>query len=147
MKAMIVAVTVAALVTGGSAGCSSGPPPAKPKRGVLPAGTAHLTIEGNDAGTTGAVECATAGSMTTIRTGDNNAGVTVGLSNKIRLTVDYVRIRNLNGFSGDYNLGLEGDQATAALTDSTYHINGTAFGFKQESIAPTTQQFVIAVAC
>jgi lipoprotein LpqH len=147
MKTITVAVTVAALVTGGSAGCSSGPPPAKPRHGVLPAGTARLTIDGNDAGTTGSVECAAVDSVTTIRTGDNSAGVTVGLSNAAKLTVDYVRIRNLNGFSGDYNLGLVGDAAAAALTESTYHITGAAFGFKGDAIAPTTQQFAIEVTC
>jgi ipoprotein LpqH len=144
---MIVTVTVAALVTGGSAACSSDPPPAKPKRGVLPPGTARLTIDGNDAGTTGSVECAAVDSRTTIRTGNDSSGVTVLLSNAAKLTVEFVRIRNLNGFSGDYNLGL-GNEAAAALTESTYHITGTALGYRSpESIAVAPQQFAIEVTC
>lgn len=147
MKSMIVAVTVAALVAGGCAGCSSDPPPAKPKRGTLPPGTARLTIDGNDAGTTKSVECAAVGSRTTIRTGDDKSGVTILLSNRAKLTVELVRIRNVDGFSGDYNLGL-GDEATAALTESTYHISGTALGYRSpESIAVDTQPFAIEVTC
>jgi lipoprotein LpqH len=144
---MIVAVTVAALMGGGSAGCSSDPPPAKAKRGTLPPGTARLTIDGNDARTSESVQCAAVGSRTTIRTGDDKSGVTVLLSNRAKLTVELVRIRNLDGFSGDYNLGL-GDEATAALTESTYHISGTALGYRSpQSSAVATQPFAIEVTC
>jgi hypothetical protein len=146
MKTTIVAVTIAALVTGGSAGCSSGSANVKPKRGVLPPGTARLTINDNDAGTADSVQCSVVDSSTTIRTGDPTAGVMVLLSNAARLTVEFVRIRNINGFSGDYNLGLGGD-AAAALTDSTYHITGTALGYSPKSIAPATQRFTIEVTC
>jgi lipoprotein LpqH len=59
MKTTIAAVTFAALVTGGSAGCSSGPARVTPKHGVLAPGTARLTIDGNDAGTTRSVRCDT----------------------------------------------------------------------------------------
>jgi ipoprotein LpqH len=147
LKYMIVAVTVAALMAGGSAGCSSDPPPAKPKRGTSPPGTARITIDGKDAGTTTSVECGAVGSRTTIRTGDETSGVTILLSDQSRLTVELVRIRNLDGFSGDYNAGL-GDQATAALTESTYHISGTALGYRSpESIAVATQPFAVEVTC
>jgi ipoprotein LpqH len=145
MKTTIVAASFAVLVVGASAGCSS-EPPAKLKAGVLPPGTAQLTIDGNDAGQTRSVQCAAVGSRTTIRTGDDHAGVTVMLSNAEKLTVELVRIRNMDGFSGDYNLGLGGD-AAALLTDSTYHITGTAFGYRSASIAPTRQQFTMQVAC
>lgn len=146
MKTIIAAFTAVAFVTGGSAGCSSEQPPVKLKHGVLPVGAARLTIDGNDAGTTDSVHCAAVGSMTTIQTGDNSAGATIGLSNAQKLTVEFVRIRNLNGFSGDYNLGLEGD-AVAALTQSTYHIAGTALGYAPGAIAPAAQQFAIEVTC
>lgn len=145
MKAPIVAVNIAALLIVGSAACSSGPPHANPKRGVLPPGTARLTID-NDAATTESVQCAAVDSSTTMRTGDNTAGAMVMISNSKKLTVEFVRIRNLNGFTGDYNRNLEGD-ASAALTDATYHITGTALGYTPKSIAPTQHPFAIEVAC
>jgi ipoprotein LpqH len=144
MKTTIVAVTFATLVIGGSAGCSSGS--ARPKPGVLPPGTAQFTIDGKDAGTTGAVQCAAVESLTTIKTGDDAAGTTAMVSQKGKLAVEFVRIRNLIGFSGDYNLNLEGS-AAVALTDTTYDITGTALGFSPTSIAPTTKPFTIKVAC
>ena len=146
MKTTIVAVAVAALVTGGSAGCSYGPAPTKPKDGVVPPGTARLRIDGKDAGTTGVVHCVAIESVTTIKTGDDAAGATAMVSDKDTLTVEFVRIRNLNGFSGDYDHGLDGN-AAVKVTDATYHITGTVRGYTTTSIAPTTEPFTIEVAC
>jgi hypothetical protein len=146
MKTTVVAVTIAALVTGGSAGCSSGPPPVKPKHGVLPPGTARLTIDGSDAGTTGSVQCGAVNYLTTIRTGDDAAGSTVMVSSRGKLSVEFVRIRNLNGFSGDYNRSLDGS-AAVGLTEATYNITGTVRGYGPTSIAPTTKPFTIEVSC
>jgi lipoprotein LpqH len=143
VKNGIVVVTAAALVV---AACSSGPAPFKPARGVLPPGTAHVTIDDRYADTNGAVQCAAVGSLTTIKAGDENSGETVMVSEAKKLTVEFVRIRNLNGFTGDYNRGLEGD-AAVAMTRSTYHVTGTALGFNPKSIKPTTQPFTIEVAC
>ena len=142
--AMVAAGAAAALVIGGTAGCSSGPP--KPKAGVLLPGTSQLTIDGKDAPTKGTVDCASVESTTTMKTGDDDAGATVMVSTTGKLTVEFVRIRNLNGFSGDYNRGLEGD-ATAVLHDAVYEITGTARGYSPTSIAPTTLPFTIKMAC
>jgi hypothetical protein len=68
------------------------------------------------------------------------------VSQKGKLAVEFVRIRNLNGFSGDYNLNLDGS-AAVSLTDNTYDITGTVRGFGPTSIAPTTTPFTIKVAC
>jgi hypothetical protein len=84
--------------------------------------------------------------LTTITAGSEASGVTVMVSNKGKLAAEFVRIRNLNGFTGDYNRHLGGD-ATVALTESTYHIAGTAFGYGPKSPVPTTQPFTIEVAC
>ncbi len=140
----VAAVGMAAMVIGMAVGCSSGS--VKPKPGVLSPGTAQFTIDGKYAGTTDAVHCAAVESLTTIKTGDEAAGATVMVSDKGKPTVEFVRIRNLNGFSGDYNLNLEGS-ATVALTDSTYDISGTVLGYSPTSIAPTTAPFTIKVAC
>lgn len=131
------------MVIGAAVGCSS---PAQPKPGGLPPGTARFTIDGKSAGTTGAVHCVAVESLTTIKTGGDSAGATVLVSQKGKLAVEFVRIRNLNGFSGDYNLNLEGS-AAVALTDTTYDITGTALGYHPTSIAPTTEPFTIKVAC
>jgi hypothetical protein len=146
MKNGMVTVTASLvlLVIGAAGGCSSGS--AKPKPGVLPPATAQLTIDGKDAGSTGAVHCAAVESLLTIKTGDDAAGSTAMVSQKGKLAVEFVRIRNLNGFSGDYNLNLDGS-AAVALTDNTYDITGTVRGFGPTSIAPTTTPFTINVAC
>jgi hypothetical protein len=146
MRNRILALAVAAMVIAGSAGCSSDRPPAKLKHGVLSPGTARLTIDGADAGETHSVQCAAVGPSTTIRMGDNDTGATMMLSTKVRLTVEFVRIRNENGFSGDYNVGL-GDDATVALTEATYHVNGTAMGYAPDSIAPRKHTFAVEAAC
>jgi lipoprotein LpqH len=135
---------VGALIIGGTAGCSSDPP--KPKAGVLPPGTSRLTIDGLDATSNRTVDCASVESMTTLKSGDDTAGATVMVSTRGKLIVEFVRIRNLNGFSGDYNRGLEGS-ATASVHDAVYDITGTARGYRPNSIAPTTWPFTIKMAC
>jgi hypothetical protein len=145
VKNRIVVVTAAMLAFGGTAGCSSEPAHSKLMRNALPPGTAHLTIDGEDAGTTGA-ECAAVEWLTTIKIGEESSGATVLVSNAEKLTVELVRIRNLDGFTGNYNLNLEGD-AAVALHGATYHITGTALGYVPTAIAPTTQPFKIEVAC
>ena len=66
------AVAAAALLA--VAGCSSGPPDYKPAPGTLVAGTAQVTVNGQNTGTTEAVQCTPAGSLTTITTGDQTSG-------------------------------------------------------------------------
>jgi len=68
------------------------------------------------------------------------------VSNARKLAIEFVRIRNLDGFTGDYDRGLGGD-ATVGLTENTYHIAGAAFGYGTKSPEPTTQPFTIKVAC
>ena len=53
------------------AGCSSAPPEYQPPPGSLVAGTAQATVNGQDAGTTDAVQCTATGPLTTITTGDD----------------------------------------------------------------------------
>jgi lipoprotein LpqH len=145
VKNRVALIAAAALIIGGGAACSS--PSAKRAPGTLTPGTAQLTIDGKELPPTRAVECAPAEEyLTTITTGSEASGVTVMVSNKGKLAAEFVRIRNLNGFTGDYNRHLGGD-ATVALTESTYHIAGTAFGYGPKSPTPTTQPFTIEVAC
>ena len=145
VKNRVALIAAAALIIGGGAACSS--PSAKRAPGTLTPGTAQLTVDGKELPPTRAVECAPAEEyLTTITAGSEASGVTVMVSNKGKLAAEFVRIRNLNGFTGDYNRHLGGD-ATVALTESTYHFAGTAFGYGPKSPVPTTQPFTIEVAC
>ena len=128
-------------------GCSSGPPDYQPAPGTLVAGTAQVTVNGQNNGTTQAVDCTAAGSLTTITTGDQTSGVTTLVSNKDELTAEAVSINNVGGFTGSYNAGL-GGTAKVAMTDRTYDITGTADGF--DTANPSFRKsgtFAIKVAC
>jgi ipoprotein LpqH len=146
VKNRVALIAAAALIIGGGTACSFGNHSAKRAPGTLTPGTAQLTIDGKELPPIGA-ECAPAEEyLTTITTGSEASGVTVMVSNKGKLAAEFVRIRDLNGFTGDYDRHLGGD-ATVALTESTYHIAGTAFGYGPKSPTPTTQPFTIEVAC
>jgi len=128
-------------------GCSSGPPDYKPAPGTLVAGTAQVTVNGQNTGTTEAVQCAPAGSLTTITTGDQASGVSALISNKDELTAEAVGINNVGGFTGSYNAGL-GGTAKVTMTGRTYEITGTAEGF--DTANPSFRAagtFAIKVAC
>ena len=147
MRNRVVFIGAAALMIGGSAACSSGHQSANPKPGTLPPGAAQLSIDGKDLPISRTVECAPREEyLTTITTGNDTSGATVMVSNAGKLTVELVRIRNLNGFTGDYNRGL-GSDATVTLTDNTYQIAGAAFGYGPKSPEPTTAPFTIKVSC
>jgi hypothetical protein len=144
MRIVLPAAALAVLAV--AAGCSS-PPPAKPQPGTLVVGTAEVTVNDADAGSTNAVACTAAGSLTTITTGDAESGVTALVSNEGELTAESVSINNLGGFTGSYNAGL-GGEATVKMTGRTYAITGTADGFATDSPSfRTNGTFVIKVAC
>ena len=109
----IVLTAAAALAAlGVVAGCSS-PPPVTPQPGTLVIGTAAVTVNDVDTGSTDAVACTTAGPLTTITTGDAASGITALVSNKGALTAESVSINNLGGFTGSYNAGLGGEATVA----------------------------------
>ena len=148
MKNSVAFIAAAALAIGGSAACSSGETFAKREPGTLPPGAAQFTIDGEELPITRTVQCAPPEqSFTTITTGNDASGVTLMVSNAGKLTVEFVRIRDLNGFTGDYNRGLAGADATIALTGNTYQIAGAAFGYGPKSPEPTTAPFTIKVSC
>jgi len=143
----VALVAVAALVIGGSAGCSSAAL-AEQAAGTLPPGAAQLTIDGKELPTIQAVHCAPPEQhLRTISAGNDESGATVMVSNAGKLTVEFVRIRDLNGFSGDYNRGLTGSDASIALNDGTYQIAGVAVGYGPDSPEPTTTRFTMKVSC
>lgn len=114
---------------------------------MLFTGTAQVAVNGQNAGTTEAVQCTPAGSLTTITTGDQTSGVTALVSNKDELTTEAVSINNVGGFTGSYNRGL-GGQAKVTMTGRTYDITGTADGFDTANPSfRTSGTFAIKVAC
>ncbi len=137
----------AAAATLAIGGCSSGPPDYQPAPGTLVAGTAQLTVNGQNIGTTDAVQCTPAGSLTTIITGDQTSGVSALISNKDELTAEAVGINNVGGFTGSYNAGL-GGTAKVTMAGRTYDITGTADGFDTANPSfRTSGTFAIKVAC
>jgi ipoprotein LpqH len=139
-----VAAAAATLAIGG---CSSVPPTYHPAPGTLVAGTAQVTVNGQDVGATEAVQCTPAGSLTTISTGDQASGVTALISNAEVLTTEAVEINNVGGFTGSYNAGL-GGTANVTMTGRTYDIAGTADGFQTANPSfRTSGTFAIKVSC
>ncbi|ORW99796.1 hypothetical protein AWC29_25870 [Mycobacterium triplex] len=140
-------VAAAALVVGGSAGCSS-KALAEQAPGTLPPGAAQVTIDGNELPRIQSVQCPPPERhLRTIIAGNDESGATVMVSNAGKLNVEFIRIRNLNGFSGDYNRGLAASDASIALNDNTYQIAGTAVGYGPDSPERTTTRFTIKVSC
>lgn len=92
------------------------------------------------------MRCLTIDMSTVITIGEEDAGATVFLSSANKLTPEWVRIRNVDGFSGDYDRGLEGN-AFASTTGTTYDISGTARGYGVESYLPVTKKFAVKVSC
>jgi ipoprotein LpqH len=138
---------LAAAATLAIGGCSSAPPDYHPAPGTLVPGTAQMTVNGQNIGTTEAVECTPAGTLTTITTGDQASGITSLISNKDELTAEAVSINNVGGFTGSYNAGL-GGTAKVTMTGRTYDISGTADGFDTANPSfRTSGTFAIKVAC
>jgi lipoprotein LpqH len=142
----VCVAAAAMLLIGVTAGCSSDQ--AAPTRpGVLPPGTAVLTVDGKDVGTTYSVRCESIDWMTRIHTDVQASGLSAMLSNANKLKAEFVRLQDLGGFTGSYERELQGD-AAVTMTGPTYHITGAALGFNHDE--PTrlkAETFSIAVSC
>ena len=134
------------LLIGVTAGCSSDQAaPARP--GVLPPGTAVLSIDGKDVGKTYSVRCESIDWMTRIHTDLHASGVSAMLSNADKLKAEFVRLDNLDGFTGSYEHALQGE-AAVTMTGPTYHVTGAALGFnKSEPTRLKAETFSIKVSC
>lgn len=128
-------------------GCSKTAPEATVRPGELPIGTASVTVNGQDVGTTDAVSCVREGALTTFTTGDHDAGTTTVIDNQNGVTTKSVSIRNLGGFTGSYWQGLDGN-TDVHTAGATFEFEGEAAGFKADKPSErTTGSFVIKVAC
>ncbi len=106
-----------------------------------------MTVNGQNLGTTDAVQCTEAGPLVTLTTGDDGTGVRVLVDTGDGLVVKEVSILNLGGYTGSFNAGL-GGEATATMTGRTYNFEGIADGF--ETANPSFRSsgtFEIKVSC
>ena len=146
MNGRTLAVTAAVLIVGVISGCAQHVG-ARPAPGTLPPGTAEVTIDNHDLGTTYSVACSPVGTMTTITTGEAGGGTTSVVENAKNLLASSVELRNLGGFSGSYWDGF-GDQTKVGMIGNTYSIAGTATGFRAENPgARVSVPFAIRVSC
>jgi hypothetical protein len=157
VKASVCTVATALLVAGCSTGNAAAPP-----RGALPPGTAALSVAGKDVGTTYAVRCESIDWMTRIHTdlhgssprtsdprtsGPRTSGLSAMVSRADTLTTDFVRLDDLDGFTGSYERGLQGE-ATITMTGPTYQITGAALGFnKSQPTRLRAETFTLRVSC
>jgi lipoprotein LpqH len=136
----------AVLTIAAVAGCSSDKA-APPRPGVLPPGTAVLSVEGKDVGTTYSVRCESIDWMTKIQTSIDGSSVNAMVSNADKLKAKFVRLHDLDGFTGSYEQQLQGE-ASVTMTGATYHIDGAALGFnKAKPTRLTAETFTIKVSC
>jgi lipoprotein LpqH len=142
----VCVAAAAMLLIGVTAGCSSDQAaPARP--GVLPPGTAVLSVDGKDVGKTYSVRCESIDWMTRIHTDLHASGVSAMLSNANKLKAEFVRLEDLDGFTGSYEHALQGE-AAVTMTGPTYHITGAALGFnKSEPTRLKAETFSIKVSC
>ena len=142
MKKGVCTVAAATLMIAGCADKAATPPP-----GVLPPGTAVLSIDGKDVGKTYSVRCQTIDWMTRIHTGIDKSGAHAMVSNAGKLEAEFVRLDDLDGFTGSYEHELQGE-AKVTMTGATYHITGAALGFnKTEPTRLKAETFTIKVSC
>ena len=140
-------VVAAGIVTAVGLGGCSGPPSVAVPPGSLPPGTAEVTINGTDAGTSHSARCQTIGAVTMITTGDDDSGSASAIDYSDTLTVQFVKIRNLGGFTGSYWANLDPAGAVQA-TSNSYVLTGTANGFnKSNPSARVPGTYSIKVAC
>jgi ipoprotein LpqH len=73
--------------------------------------------------------------------------VSAMLSNANKLKAEFVRLEDLDGFTGSYEHALQGE-AAVTMTGPTYHITGAALGFnKSEPTRLKAETFSIKVSC
>lgn len=139
----LVAMVTVCIVSG----CSQPVTLDQPQGGALPAGTAEISIGGQDLGPFETVRCAPAEATNSIEIGDSAAGVTSTISKANGLAVELVAITGLAGFTGSYQPRLAGE-ATVSMISNTYVIVGSAVGFDTDVPNERTQvTFVVRVAC
>ena len=113
---------------------------------TLTPGFAQLAINGNRLAALQPVRCIRVGTLTTIAAGPQDAGIETAVSSSPGLQVEYLTIRKVDGFTGNYNRELN-TEARVTMTGATYTITGTASGYGPKSDLRTTAPFEMKAAC
>lgn len=171
-RALVIAVGGAAIMVGGLAGCSSDKSTSEQAssatdtaksaaseatsaatsatdavKGNPAAGTATVTIDGQDQNVTGTVVCTAAAGNYNIAIGNATTGVAVVLAEDAS-KVTSVGLGNVNGVALGFQDGAPGGSASATKDGNTYKVSGTATGVDMANpTQPVTKPFEIAVTC
>jgi hypothetical protein len=146
MRRVGVLAVLSILVAAGGTACAPRRASTPADTGVLAPGAVQLAIDGRDLAAPGSLQCASDEWLTTITIGDDASGATVTVSKTEELAVESVLIRDVGGFTGNYNRGLDGN-ADVTMIASTYDITGVAQGYIATSFERTMRPFAIKVAC
>ena len=132
-------VAVAVVVVAGVAGCAGAR--------TVPRKAAHLTIDGATH-TTRPAACSQDQAYRTIDIPDRDGKVeAVVLISSDRVIPEWVKIRNVDGFTGSFWQGGVGD-ARAGLAGSAYTITGSAYGINSSNPNKVvTTDFAITAEC
>lgn len=138
-KRLPTVVLVLTAVVAGIAGCSAAQ--------TVPRKAARLTIDGATH-TTRPPSCRQDQMYRTINIPDHDGGIeAVVLLSGYRVMPQWVKIRNVDGFTGSYWQGGVGD-AHVDLTNDAYTITGSAYGIKSANPNKVvTTDFKIVAEC
>ncbi|OBH10239.1 lipoprotein LpqH [Mycobacterium sp. E3247] len=140
MRDRIAAAVVAALAVTMIAACTPRPP-------TRLSSTASVTVNGSET-KFNVVKCGQLQWTRTIDIGGDFAGARVVVDEQAEaVSAESVHIRNVNGFTGMYSRGGEGD-ADTRLSGDRFTITGTAHGYRSDKPnEPTTATFKIIATC
>ncbi|MGZ4526800.1 MAG: lipoprotein LpqH [Mycobacterium sp.] len=140
MRDRVAATIAASLAVTMLGACTSRPP-------TQLSSTASVTVNGNET-KFNIVKCGQVEWTRTIDIGGDFAGANVVVDERAEPAfAESVHIRNLNGFTGMYSRGGEGD-ADTSLSGDRFTISGTARGYKADKPnEPATATFKIVTAC
>ncbi len=146
-KRFVVVAGAAFCTVAGIAGCSSAPANSPQPPGSLPPATAQVTVNGQSAGTTRAVQCTQDGWTHTIKTGDEKSGITAVIDTGGAVDARSVVITNVSDFTGSVWENKIG-KAEATIVGTTFRVNGTAQGStKANPNQQTTASFEVKANC
>lgn len=132
------------LAVGVTAGCAF-PPPTSPPDAVLQ-NTATVSVNGQSTGERYYVTCKKTRWLLTIDSVDDAAGFTALIDTDGVPEAKFVKIRDVDGFTGSAWEGGVG-QATAKRDDRTITLTGSGYGVLSDNPGPATAAFTITTTC
>lgn len=132
------------LAVGVTAGCAFPPPTSQPD--AVLQNTATVSINGQPTGERHYVTCKKTRWLLTIDSLDDAAGFTALIDTDGAPDAKFVKIRDLDGFTGSAWEGGVGE-ATAKRDDRTITLTGTGYGVRSDDPGPATAAFTITMSC